>query len=475
MQWNGRSLLAHQAELKNYLACTKVRPSLICVQETSLKTGKNVTVQGYSIERRDREGANGGGVAILIADGVSYTVVDRPQDVEALSIQFSLASKRKITVTNIYHPPGTPINTASLQRIFALKDNIIVGDFNSHSTLWGSTRTDANGRVIEELLEEHDLTVLNTGEGTFVKPNSEGYSPLDLTIVPIDLSLRARWEVMLDTLGSDHLPVITTIDQAPALQAHEPPKWDLKRADWALFSRELEALSPVQGDVTTQGEYERLVGVIFDAAGKAISKKSAQLRHKPLPYWNEACQQAIKLRNMARNRWKAYARKHGEGDEEFARLKGKYQEQQGRSQWTIKDASRQHWQAYCSTLSSSSKLGPVWRMARTMNGISARTSMPSLVTTVNGVKVVHESNEEKANLLAQTYTDVRSISKYEEQFRSHKDVMKAKWSAEAPPTPGNDNAAALDEPIGWHELRMAVERSKSHSSPGPDTISYEMV
>ena len=104
MQWNGRSLLAHQAELKNYLACTKVRPNLICVQETALKPGKNFAVQGYSIERRDREGANGGGVAILIADGVSYTVVDRPQDVEALRIQFSLASKRKITVTNIYHP-----------------------------------------------------------------------------------------------------------------------------------------------------------------------------------------------------------------------------------------------------------------------------------------------------------------------------------------------------------------------------------
>ena len=101
--------------------------------------------------------------------------------------------------------------------------------------------------------------------------------------------------------------------------------------------------------------------------------------------------------------------------------------------------------------------------------------MPSLVTTVDGVKVVHESNEEKANLLAQTYADVSSNSKYEEHFKSHKDVMEAKWSAEAPPTPGNHNAAALDEPIGWHELRMAVERSKSHSSPGPDTISYEMV
>ena len=153
LQWNARSLIAHQLELKNFLASTQVKPSLICVQETFLRAGKTFNLHGYSVERRDREGAErGGGVAILIAEGLSYTVVDRPQDVEALSIQFSLASKRKITVTNIYHPPNTPINTASIQRLFAIKDSIIVGDLNSHSSLWGSPSTDRNGRVIEELL-----------------------------------------------------------------------------------------------------------------------------------------------------------------------------------------------------------------------------------------------------------------------------------------------------------------------------------
>ena len=103
--------MAHQAELKNYLSCTKARPSLVCVQETFLKPGKHINFPGYSIERRDREGANGGGVATLIVDGVSYTVVDRPEDVEALSIQFSLVFKRKIMVTNVYHPPDTPLDT----------------------------------------------------------------------------------------------------------------------------------------------------------------------------------------------------------------------------------------------------------------------------------------------------------------------------------------------------------------------------
>ena len=130
------------------------------------------------------------------------------------------------------------------------------------------------------------------------------------------------------------------------------------------------------------------------------------------------------MRNTARNRWKAHARKHGE-DDEFERLEVAYQKQLGLIQWTIKDASKRHWQAYCSTLSSSSQLCPVWRIARTMSGTSARSSMPNLVTLNNGVKTVHESNEDKVNLLASVYAEVSSDAKYEEPFKTHEALIEA--------------------------------------------------
>ena len=101
LQWNARSLIAHQMELKNYLAGTKARPTLVCVQESFLKPGKNINFPGYTLERRDREGNNsGGGVATLIAEGLSYAVVEAPVKFEALCIQINL------TITNTYHPPG---------------------------------------------------------------------------------------------------------------------------------------------------------------------------------------------------------------------------------------------------------------------------------------------------------------------------------------------------------------------------------
>ena len=34
---------------------------------------------------------------------------------------------------------------------------IIVGDFNSHNTLWGSEKTDPNGKIIENFINEKNI------------------------------------------------------------------------------------------------------------------------------------------------------------------------------------------------------------------------------------------------------------------------------------------------------------------------------
>lgn len=40
------------------------------------------------------------------------------------------------------------------------------GDFNAHSTLWGSKSTDGNGLVVEEFMEDNGLVCINDGKGT---------------------------------------------------------------------------------------------------------------------------------------------------------------------------------------------------------------------------------------------------------------------------------------------------------------------
>ena len=57
------------------------------------------------------------------------------------------------------------------------------GDFNSHNSLWGSNGTDANGSVIEEFIDYHNLVCINSGEGTRYNSIQNTESPLDLTFV----------------------------------------------------------------------------------------------------------------------------------------------------------------------------------------------------------------------------------------------------------------------------------------------------
>lgn len=69
------------------------------------------------------------------------------------------------------------------------------GDFNSHSTVWGSDRTDVNGLVIEELLNEKRLVCLNDGSYTRINVNDGKESVLDLTLVSSNMAARCNWSV----------------------------------------------------------------------------------------------------------------------------------------------------------------------------------------------------------------------------------------------------------------------------------------
>lgn len=69
-------------------------------------------------------------------------------------------------------------------------------DFNAHSTMWGSNKTDNNGQVLEELLEERNLVCVNDVNKTQTDIRSGKESVLDLTLVTNNLSRGCDWKVL---------------------------------------------------------------------------------------------------------------------------------------------------------------------------------------------------------------------------------------------------------------------------------------
>ena len=66
---------------------------------------------------------------------------------------------------------------------------LITGDFNSHSTLWGGTKLDRRGKMVEDILTKHKLCVLNDTSPTYIHPATGSSSAIDLSICSPDIFL----------------------------------------------------------------------------------------------------------------------------------------------------------------------------------------------------------------------------------------------------------------------------------------------
>ena len=63
-----------------------------------------------------------------------------------------------------------------------------MGDFNSHNEIWGSKKT-GKGKLIESLLNKHQLCIYNNRTNTYLHPATGTYSVIDLTICDPNLFL----------------------------------------------------------------------------------------------------------------------------------------------------------------------------------------------------------------------------------------------------------------------------------------------
>ena len=91
--------------------------------------------------------------------------------------------------TPLYKPPPESLQFPPLgQRI--KPHIIIIGDFNSHSTLWGYTTTDSDGEAVEQWADSNRLSVIHNAKLSKSFNSAiwkKGYNP-DLIVVSSNIS-----------------------------------------------------------------------------------------------------------------------------------------------------------------------------------------------------------------------------------------------------------------------------------------------
>lgn len=235
LHWNIRGLLHNLDDAKELLC--KLNPKVLCVQETYLKPTQTGFLPQFAIFRKDRDDANtsSGGVAIIVDKSVACRALDLRTPLEAVAIRALLLGKL-VTICSLYIPPNYRLQRTELEGLIDALPHpyILVGDFNAHNTLWGDSRCDSRGRIIEQILLSSGACVLNRKQPTYYSIAHNTYSSIDLSVASPTLVPLLEWNVIMNPYGSDHFPVClkSTREHHPPPHA---PRWKIASADWEKF------------------------------------------------------------------------------------------------------------------------------------------------------------------------------------------------------------------------------------------------
>ena len=412
LQWNCRSLRKRRYTLKNIVNVAK--PFAVVLQETFLANDSELAelkdlfldFNFYFNNRPRISYANPrGGVAIMVLKDVPQTKVNLTTHLEAIAVNV-IHRKKHFSIASLYLPERKVISVPTLTAMASqlLKDHLILGDFNSKSTLWGSPINNYRGNKVQEFIQNTDHVILNTGEPTYISSNGN-FSHIDVSLATPQLSVDINWSTYTDTLGSDHIPIILKIGRINNNNDTYLPlcKYRTKKVDWEPYTA-LAKIS-LEGD-NADKKLQALKSSILQASEGALPKIK-NIRHRILvPWWSPECHEAIRKRNAA---YRSFQR--SPTDENYI----EYKKFRALARKIIKEAKRKSWHDFVSKINKFTPTSEIWKHIRKINGNSY--SRP-LYLIVEGNLI--EDPEVIAEELAKYFASVSSDDNLSDAFKKRR-------------------------------------------------------
>jgi hypothetical protein len=223
--------------------------------------------------------------AIYIREGLDFSYCPSPAptnipDLNSCAATVKFSDSLIVNIMSVYLNKGpTDENVDWLRSFQNQKDKwIIGGDFNAHSPFWDKScvNTVTSNRLVENIVDSN-LFLLNNGRITRI-PDIAAHKPsaIDLSFISPDLAINCEWDTYQDTLGSDHFPVIISLDEAPVSKPtceDKIPKYNYNRANWTQFQNILSSFDTkeIKND-DIDAFYDNLCKHILIAADKSIPR-----------------------------------------------------------------------------------------------------------------------------------------------------------------------------------------------------------
>ncbi|KAJ5159355.1 reverse transcriptase [Penicillium coprophilum] len=328
-------------------------------------------------------------------------------------------------------------------------EHIVVGDMNLHHPAWGSSKADIVAERLLDIAGRHSLD-LTTERGVPTWRRNKQASTIDLTFVSGALTERVIECRVGEDHGSDHYPVVTTIDIITP--PYEPPRRRNWKAtdDKKLIEFATQHTNAITRHPTTADEVETECQTFIEIITKAVDTSTpwAVPSRWANPCFTPECQEAVKeVRRLRRQ----HERTLDPYDKEL------YKAARNRKTRVIKAALRLHHRRKVQEVMEEGPAG-MWRMgkwARSRQGAYDKGITPSIKVPEGLAETVKEKAAafQKAFFPTPPPADLSDIdNNYPEPIHfpeiTRQEISQAVKSSPPNKAPGEDG---LPNSL-WHKL-----------------------
>ncbi|MCP3868914.1 MAG: hypothetical protein GY703_12615, partial [Gammaproteobacteria bacterium] len=363
------------------------------------------------------------------------------------------AGGEQFTVRGVYSPPPVALDVGLRGKV-NLHHTVIAGDFNSRTRLLGYPKGNPSGKALEEILDGTNLSMLQSCETPTTHIHSGGtHTRPDVTLVSSDLKHRSVMRV-LDSVGSDHLPILTEIGTVVPTKTVPISHWKFGTANWPKFTRKCDTqiAATAWRDKTLYEKVRWYTKALLRASDKSIKRvKTSCFR----PLWSKRLKRAIKKRTAARNRYLLRPTQKTKLDWYRSNANCRYV--------AAIDAKRK-WRATCAGLNKDSSNRTLWAKVRKLRSAGVEPHHP--LTTAAG-QVGTPSNIAKE--LNRQYAEVNmrpTPIPGDDQIRDQATANRIR----VPPM-----ADDMESPFSLDQLKAVIDATQKGKAAGPDGIHIEMV
>lgn len=465
LQWNMNGFRPQKENLE--LIIKNYDPDIICIQETNFKNSYIGCIKNYRsvAKNRTNDVYASGGVAIYIKNKFKFTEIPLNTNMECVAISVMLPGGLT-TICNIYLPNTYKFTHHEISNLINQfpEPFLFVGDFNCHSYLWGSFKEDDRGKLIERILDNPNISLLNTNQPTHFNSAHNKFSAIDLSLCSSNAAHSFDWTISDDLYGSDHFPILIRRDfSSPNGQIHnQTPKWKFAKADFQIY-QELMTVKVEQMNTSTtfkcltlNEKVNNFTELILECASASIPKSSGKSDKKCVHWWNDDCKEVLRASKRAFTRYK----RHPTYDNLI-----EYKQLRTRTRRIFKDSKRNSWANFISSMTSSTSTTEIWKKIKKLNGMKCFVDLPDTIIThanssISDPKII-------ADIFASSFANNSSDSNYEPSFRVYKassgtsinDILMA----------NTESNPIINSQLQITEIQEALTGTKN-SSPGPDNV-----